>query len=202
MRGGVSGCVVWFLAFHAYQDCVFCCLFSGHVAGGGSAANPTPAAISPGAQQQQQQQQQQGWGTGSASSSRSVSPLPDHLHPQQQQQQQHQWDSEGDTTPQHQQQQQQQRQGKEGSKQHKREFPSLGVNAEGYPMYRGAPNCPFYMGTGRCDFGLRCKFHHPANCLHPECVMEGKQNGEWCTAWLGLGTSARSIWAQDAVTLA
>lgn len=59
-------------------------------------------------------------------------------------------------------------------KQHKREFPSLGLNEEGYPMFRGAPNCAYYMGTGRCDFNVRCKFHHPPYALHPECVAKGE----------------------------
>jgi hypothetical protein len=45
------------------------------------------------------------------------------------------------------------------------------VNDHGYPMYKGAPNCPFYKGTGRCDFNDRCKYHHPADVMLPEVVL-------------------------------
>ena len=31
-----------------------------------------------------------------------------------------------------------------------------------YPERHGAPDCTFYIKTGRCKFGATCKFHHPA----------------------------------------
>lgn len=31
-----------------------------------------------------------------------------------------------------------------------------------YPERPGAPECAFYVKTGRCKFGAGCKFHHPA----------------------------------------
>ena len=30
-----------------------------------------------------------------------------------------------------------------------------------YPERPGAPECGFYVKTGRCKFGGRCHFHHP-----------------------------------------
>ena len=30
-----------------------------------------------------------------------------------------------------------------------------------YPERPGAPECVFFVKTGRCKFGARCHFHHP-----------------------------------------
>lgn len=108
-----------------------------------------------------------------AASSRSQSPLPPYLHHSQQPRQQQQEEEEGETEVEQVQHETLQQPAKQ-QKQHKREFPSVGLNEEGYPMFRGAPNCAYYMGTGRCDFNVRCKFHHPPYALHPDCVAKGE----------------------------
>lgn len=96
-------------------------------------AAPAAAAAQQGDTQQQQQQQAH---TTSAASRRSPSPLPDHLQHEPLEEQWEEWaDSE------------QQQQGT-AKKEHRRLFPSLGVNEAGLPMYRGAPNCAFYLGAG------------------------------------------------------
>ncbi|CAA7016251.1 unnamed protein product [Microthlaspi erraticum] len=43
--------------------------------------------------------------------------------------------------------------------------PSLGALAAVYPQRPGQPECDFYMKTGECKFGERCRFHHPADRL-------------------------------------
>lgn len=134
-----------------------------------TAAGAAPAAAAAQQGDTQQQQQQQQAHTTSAASSHSHSPLPAHL--QQHEPLEEQWgewaaDSE-----------QQQQQGTAAKKEHKRLFPSMGVNEAGLPMYRGAPNCAFYLGAGRCDFGARCKLHHPSDVMLPESALKGE--GLW-----------------------
>ncbi|RZR70701.1 hypothetical protein BHM03_00001102 [Ensete ventricosum] len=30
-----------------------------------------------------------------------------------------------------------------------------------YPDRPGQPNCSFYLRTGSCSYGIKCKYHHP-----------------------------------------
>ncbi|XP_037405903.1 zinc finger CCCH domain-containing protein 8-like isoform X5 [Triticum dicoccoides] len=40
--------------------------------------------------------------------------------------------------------------------------PQMGTKAgESYPERPGEPNCPFFVKTGECKFGSKCKFNHP-----------------------------------------
>lgn len=43
--------------------------------------------------------------------------------------------------------------------------PTLGVISATYPQRPGQSECDYYMKTGECKFGERCKFHHPADRL-------------------------------------
>ncbi|XP_037495462.1 zinc finger CCCH domain-containing protein 37 [Jatropha curcas] len=45
--------------------------------------------------------------------------------------------------------------------------PMLGVGSIIYPQRPGQTECDFYMKTGECKFGERCKFHHPINRSAP-----------------------------------
>lgn len=38
----------------------------------------------------------------------------------------------------------------------------LKVN-ESYPQRHGVPDCVFYMRTGVCGYGDRCRYNHPRN---------------------------------------
>ncbi|CAA6663457.1 unnamed protein product [Spirodela intermedia] len=38
-----------------------------------------------------------------------------------------------------------------------------GSNKSAYPERPGEPECNYYMRTGRCDFGDKCRFNHPRN---------------------------------------
>eukprot|EP00249_Psilotum_nudum_P023415 c28863_g3_i1 orf=1270-2199(+) len=38
---------------------------------------------------------------------------------------------------------------------------TLGVRSSQYPERPGQPECLYYMKTGECKFGDRCRFHHP-----------------------------------------
>lgn len=49
-------------------------------------------------------------------------------------------------------------------------------------MLRGAPCCPFYMGTGECAFRNNCRYHHPMHAFHPECVLAGTLPSVACGA--------------------
>ncbi|ONK69920.1 uncharacterized protein A4U43_C05F28230 [Asparagus officinalis] len=44
---------------------------------------------------------------------------------------------------------------------------SLGVSPAVYPQRPGEMACDFYMKTGQCKFGERCKFHHPIDRSAP-----------------------------------
>ena len=37
----------------------------------------------------------------------------------------------------------------------------LGFGSETYPQRAGAPDCAYYMRTGVCGYGSRCRFNHP-----------------------------------------
>ncbi|CAN8259595.1 unnamed protein product [Cochlearia groenlandica] len=43
--------------------------------------------------------------------------------------------------------------------------PMLGTLSATYPQRPGQTECDFYMKTGECKFGERCRFHHPADRL-------------------------------------
>ncbi|XWS16723.1 hypothetical protein CRYUN_Cryun33cG0002300 [Craigia yunnanensis] len=43
--------------------------------------------------------------------------------------------------------------------------PTLGVAPTVYPQRPGQSECDYYMKTGECKFGDRCKFHHPIDRL-------------------------------------
>lgn len=36
-----------------------------------------------------------------------------------------------------------------------------GGGGESYPERHGVPNCAYYMRTGFCGYGGRCRFNHP-----------------------------------------
>ncbi|KAA8527213.1 hypothetical protein F0562_008558 [Nyssa sinensis] len=44
---------------------------------------------------------------------------------------------------------------------------TLGLGPTIYPQQPGQMECDFYMKTGECKFGERCKFHHPINRSAP-----------------------------------
>lgn len=46
-----------------------------------------------------------------------------------------------------------------------KEVPSAATNSESPPERPGEPECPYYMKTGICKFGSKCKFHHPKDRL-------------------------------------
>lgn len=46
-----------------------------------------------------------------------------------------------------------------------KEVPSAAINSETPPERPGEPECPYYMKTGICKFGSKCKFHHPKDRL-------------------------------------
>lgn len=37
----------------------------------------------------------------------------------------------------------------------------LGLGSESYPERPGVPNCVYYMRTGFCGYGSRCRYNHP-----------------------------------------
>jgi len=38
---------------------------------------------------------------------------------------------------------------------------AAGGGGESYPERHGVPNCAYYMRTGFCGYGGRCRFNHP-----------------------------------------
>ncbi|XP_022749304.1 zinc finger CCCH domain-containing protein 37 isoform X4 [Durio zibethinus] len=44
-------------------------------------------------------------------------------------------------------------------------LPTMGVAPTVYPQRPGQSECDYYMKTGECKFGDRCKFHHPVDRL-------------------------------------
>ncbi|PRQ30275.1 putative transcription factor C3H family [Rosa chinensis] len=44
--------------------------------------------------------------------------------------------------------------------------------SESLPERPGAPDCPYFLKTQRCKFGLRCKFNHPKDKLATACASE------------------------------
>ncbi|CAH2051809.1 unnamed protein product [Thlaspi arvense] len=73
----------------------------------------------------------------------------------------------------------------------------LGFGGKTYPVRPGAPDCAYYMRTGVCGFGNRCRYNHPLDCatifalmyveafrrLHPERIGEPP-----CQFYLKTGT--------------
>ncbi|XP_040375907.1 zinc finger CCCH domain-containing protein 8 isoform X1 [Oryza brachyantha] len=45
---------------------------------------------------------------------------------------------------------------------------------ESYPERQGEPDCPFFMKTGKCKFGSKCKFNHPKGRVNA--LASGKGN--------------------------
>ncbi|XP_004293865.1 PREDICTED: zinc finger CCCH domain-containing protein 43-like [Fragaria vesca subsp. vesca] len=41
----------------------------------------------------------------------------------------------------------------------------LAAPSESLPERPGAPDCPYFLKTQRCKFGLKCKFNHPKDKL-------------------------------------
>lgn len=37
----------------------------------------------------------------------------------------------------------------------------LGLGSDSYPERPGAPDCAYYMRTGVCGYGNRCRYNHP-----------------------------------------
>lgn len=35
------------------------------------------------------------------------------------------------------------------------------TSSESYPERPGVPNCVYYMRTGFCGYGIRCRYNHP-----------------------------------------
>eukprot|EP00250_Pteridium_aquilinum_P008312 c17842_g1_i2 orf=657-1946(-) len=62
-----------------------------------------------------------------------------------------------------------------------------------YPERRGEPDCPYYMRTGLCGFGVNCKFNHPPNS---KLVLNSRASGQFperpgqpdCQYYLKTGT--------------
>ncbi|XP_027064369.1 zinc finger CCCH domain-containing protein 8 isoform X2 [Coffea arabica] len=50
---------------------------------------------------------------------------------------------------------------------------TVGLAAAIYPQRPGEAACDFYMKTGECKFGQRCKFHHPIDRSAP--IISGKE---------------------------
>ncbi|KAM4080250.1 hypothetical protein ACJW30_11G000600 [Castanea mollissima] len=53
-----------------------------------------------------------------------------------------------------------------------KEVPPLATTTESLPERPGMPDCPFFLKTQRCKFGLRCKFNHPKDKLVTEVAAE------------------------------
>ncbi|KAJ8761794.1 hypothetical protein K2173_004608 [Erythroxylum novogranatense] len=54
--------------------------------------------------------------------------------------------------------------------------PMLGLGATIYPQRPGRTECEYYMKTGVCKFGERCKFHHPIDRSEPIAKPPQHQN--------------------------
>ena len=52
------------------------------------------------------------------------------------------------------------------------------MNSKGHPVRPGKKDCPFYMKTGECHFGARCKFNHPERSSDRSGKEETKRNRE------------------------
>ncbi|CAA0818050.1 Zinc finger CCCH domain-containing protein 37 [Striga hermonthica] len=48
----------------------------------------------------------------------------------------------------------------------------LPVPSEDLPERPGQPDCPFFLKTQRCKFGIKCKFNHPKDRIAPPGAME------------------------------
>jgi hypothetical protein len=51
-----------------------------------------------------------------------------------------------------------------------------------YPERPTATPCSYYMRTGRCNFGMTCKFHHPPGV---RTVTQGEDKALYNAAWRG-----------------
>ncbi|KAL6975030.1 Zinc finger CCCH domain-containing protein 37 [Sarracenia purpurea var. burkii] len=49
----------------------------------------------------------------------------------------------------------------------------LVATSESLPERPGEPDCPYFLKTQRCKFGLRCKFNHPKDKMVPLDAQEG-----------------------------
>ncbi|CAF2093126.1 unnamed protein product [Brassica napus] len=47
----------------------------------------------------------------------------------------------------------------------------LGLGSETYPQRAGAPDCAYYMRTGVCGYGSRCRFNHPPDRASVEATV-------------------------------
>ncbi|KAG2290405.1 zinc finger CCCH domain-containing protein 32 isoform X2 [Brassica napus] len=47
----------------------------------------------------------------------------------------------------------------------------LGLGSEAYPQRAGAPDCAYYMRTGVCGYGSRCRFNHPPDRASVEATV-------------------------------
>ncbi|ESQ48761.1 hypothetical protein EUTSA_v10020494mg [Eutrema salsugineum] len=53
--------------------------------------------------------------------------------------------------------------------------PTLGALSAIYPQRPGQSECDYYMKTGECKFGERCRFHHPADRLNATTKQASQQ---------------------------
>ncbi|EOY14328.1 Floral homeotic protein isoform 4 [Theobroma cacao] len=68
-------------------------------------------------------------------------------------------------------------------------FPTLGVAPTVYPQRPGQTECEYYMKTGDCKFGDRCKFHHPID----RSVSKTKQTSEQAVKLTLAGLPRREV---------
>ncbi|XP_050231815.1 zinc finger CCCH domain-containing protein 37 isoform X2 [Mercurialis annua] len=72
--------------------------------------------------------------------------------------------------------------------------PMLGVGPTIYPQRPGHSECDYYMKTGVCKFGERCRFHHPIDRLTPQqakLTLAGfprREGGVHCPYYMKTGT--------------
>ncbi|XP_071725784.1 zinc finger CCCH domain-containing protein 37 [Rutidosis leptorrhynchoides] len=56
--------------------------------------------------------------------------------------------------------------------------PTLALGPTIHPQRPGQPECDYYMKSGECMFGERCRFHHPLDrSSHAQSAKDGQANG-------------------------